>query len=83
MLLCDLQGGLCGSVVTLTDPVVLSCDSSNGVTDLGERGIRNFFAAHECTDLCRRNWLRPAKRRKYFEQDKSTTLCLPTAPARS
>ena len=55
-LLCDLQGGKYSKCYVLTDPVIMSLDRKYGPTDLGERGISNFFAHHRCSELCNRNW---------------------------
>lgn len=44
LLLCDLQGGLMRNGVSLTDPVIMSRDMAYGVTDLGTKGISNFFS---------------------------------------
>jgi len=37
----------------LTDPAIISSDQKWGTTDLGPRGIRNFFRRHQCNDMCR------------------------------
>jgi len=55
-LLCDLQGGRYADCYVLTDPVIMSLDRKYGPTDLGERGISNFFAHHRCSELCQPNW---------------------------
>lgn len=55
-LLCDLQGGRYADCYVLTDPVIMSLDRNYGPTDLGERGISNFFARHRCSELCSPQW---------------------------
>lgn len=67
-LVCDLQGhkgtpdgpkfGDEENYFLLTDPVVLSRTEKFGCTDLGQRGIENWFAAHKCNELCRKNGIR-------------------------
>jgi len=63
MLVCDLQGHRGhpggpkygdddGYYYLLTDPAVLSKDGRFGITDLGERGISNWFARHKCNGMC-------------------------------
>ncbi|KAJ3082955.1 hypothetical protein HK102_001365 [Quaeritorhiza haematococci] len=52
LLLCDVQGTMKHDCYELTDPVIMSVDKRYGPTDLGERGIRQFFAHHTCTDWC-------------------------------
>lgn len=73
-MLVDLQGGVFPGGVILSDPVILSEDRSYEVTDLGPRGISSFFAAHMCTDWCRRSWSKPASRTRYYATVKSTTM---------
>ena len=55
-LLCDLQGGRYEDCYVLTDPVMMSLDRKYGPTDLGERGVSNFFAHHRCSELCHPSW---------------------------
>ncbi|CAF1302195.1 unnamed protein product [Adineta ricciae] len=57
-LLCDLQGVKKKDRYILTDPVICSLNEQFGLTDLGEDGIRSFFANHQCTPLCERSWLK-------------------------
>lgn len=73
LLVVDLQG-ICGGegsdlYFLLTDPQVHSRGAfeSFGPGDLGEQGIRAFFRAHTCGELCRRLRLR-----------KEYDLCAPT-----
>jgi len=72
--LVDLQGGVYPNGAILTDPVILSADRSYGVTDLGPRGISSFFAAHTCTDFCRRSWSKPADTKRYYSAVETTTM---------
>jgi hypothetical protein len=58
-LLCDLQGGRYSSSYVLTDPVVMSRAGDYGVTDLGSKGISNFFSQHKCNEFCRPTWKKP------------------------
>jgi len=58
-LLCDLQGGRSGGCYVLTDPVILSRRKEFGATDLGEKGINNFMAYHQCGRFCDPNWKMP------------------------
>ena len=54
-MLCDLQG----VGYLLTDPQIHSLDDSWGQGDIGEEGMKNFYTAHYCNDLCRKMQLRP------------------------
>ena len=45
-LICDLQGGVRGDVLTLTNPAVLSRRQKFGPADLGPKGMSNFFYHH-------------------------------------
>jgi hypothetical protein len=58
-LLCDLQGGRSAGYYVLTDPVILSKSRMFGVTDLGQKGIDNFMAYHQCGRFCNPNWRMP------------------------
>lgn len=42
----DLRGGIKGTSIIPTDPVVLSTTREFGVTDLGSAGICSFFSEH-------------------------------------
>jgi len=64
-LLCDLQGGLCDEgdheICVLTDPVVMFFGGDEyGQTDLGEDGMKLFFARHKCGEYCERGWDKPS-----------------------
>lgn len=74
LMLVDLQGGVYPGGVILSDPVILSVDRAYGVTDLGPRGISSFFAAHSCTDWCRRSWATPANPTRHYAPVKATTM---------
>lgn len=67
LLLCDLQGVKKDDQYILTDPVICSLGHTYGITDLGERGIRSFFAYHRCTNLCDSSWLKHPHPVKYDE----------------
>lgn len=75
MVLCDLQGGLCATGAVLTDPVILSVGEKFGLTDLGQDGIRSFFAQHECNEFCRSSWILPRSRRVHYPAERSTKRC--------
>lgn len=74
LMLVDLQGGVYPGGVILSDPVILSVARAYGVTDLGPRGISSFFAAHTCTDWCRRSWATPANPARHYAPVKATTM---------
>lgn len=74
LMLVDLQGGVYPGGVVLSDPVILSVARAYGVTDLGPRGISSFFAAHTCTDWCRRSWATPARPTRHYAPVKATTM---------
>lgn len=63
MLICDLQGvyNAPKNVLRFTDPVIHYHDARKegarrrgayGKTDMGQKGIQNFFRTHECNALC-------------------------------
>eukprot|EP00173_Palmaria_palmata_P005369 Plantae.Rhodophyta-Palmaria_palmata.ctg9397.p1 GENE.Plantae.Rhodophyta-Palmaria_palmata.ctg9397~~Plantae.Rhodophyta-Palmaria_palmata.ctg9397.p1 ORF type:complete len:206 (+),score=12.57 Plantae.Rhodophyta-Palmaria_palmata.ctg9397:66-620(+) len=74
LVLCDIQGGVCRSGAILSDPVVLSNDLSFGVTDLGPKGIEQFFHSHSCNEFCRNYWLLPRRVSKHWDPAKGTTV---------
>lgn len=80
--LCDLQGGVFSDGVVLTDPVVLSRDSSFGPTDLGASGISTFFSNHVCNQYCRSDWTKPRDTTRYHDVKKGTTMIVPTRTSR-
>ena len=49
LLVCDLQG----VVNKLTDPMILTKNKSNLSGDLSCAGIAQFFATHQCNDICK------------------------------
>lgn len=59
-LLCDLQGGLQGDDIVLTDPAILSRDHELGDADLGAKGMQQFFQVHHCNEFCSAEWSRPS-----------------------
>jgi hypothetical protein len=73
-LLCDLQGGVNSDGVVLTDPVVISTTRQYGPTDLGSKGISNFFAYHVCNEFCRAEWRKPTDRLVYFQRTSGTSM---------
>lgn len=73
-LLCDLQGGVNHLGVILTDPVIMSHNKRFGLTDLGRKGIINFFHSHRCNRFCRDHWTRPAYTQQYFQRTRGTTM---------
>lgn len=75
--LCDLQGGIYADGVILTDPVILSRKGRRyGVSDLGPRGISNFFAKHKCNEFCQAEWQSPNDQQDYFEARQGSSICL-------
>jgi hypothetical protein len=73
-LLCDLQGGIYEDKIVLSDPVIMSRDGRFGVTDLGLRGIENFFAKHQCNSFCCRTWALPKNCRHWSQAEKGTRM---------
>mmetsp|Transcript_20175 Transcript_20175/g.43555 ORF Transcript_20175/g.43555 Transcript_20175/m.43555 type:complete len:390 (+) Transcript_20175:205-1374(+) len=79
LLLCDLQGGVFRDGAVLTDPVVMSYTREYGPTDLGRRGIQNFFANHQCNQYCRDYWLKPRERKNFHKASACTLMVTPPA----
>lgn len=52
LIVCDLQGVRDGNGYQLTDPAINSVSRSYGLTDLGQEGISQFFATHQCNYTC-------------------------------
>jgi Alpha-kinase family len=74
-LLCDLQGGVYDHGVVLTDPVIMSRQQgAYGVTDLGPKGITNFFFHHTCNKFCKRHWTRPRNLQQFLEPQEGTPM---------
>ena len=73
-MICDLQGGYYNDGVILTDPVVLSLAREYGPTDLGSKGINNFFGHHTCNEFCRSEWRKPILPLIRFAARKGTTM---------
>merc|ERR1712151_696611 len=71
-LVCDLQGVFDGEQYILTDPVICSTAEKFGVTDLGQKGIQNFFAYHECNSICHR-WKTPTSTAMWYRPVSGTT----------
>lgn len=72
-LICDLQGVFDekANIIQLSDPVIHyynhrieSRQNVHGLTDRGRKGIKMFFATHECSRLCLRtiNGFKSARR---------------------
>jgi hypothetical protein len=55
LVVCDLQGKKVGANVILTDPAIHDSVSvlHHGATNLGKKGIEQFFRLHKCNDICR------------------------------
>lgn len=54
LVICDLQGMIFGARVVLTDPVIHHTNVlCHGSTNLGTKGIEQFFRNHKCNDICR------------------------------
>lgn len=76
-LLCDLQGGQYHDHYILTDPVIISTTAGiYGPTDLGKRGIEQFFSQHQCSRMCRQDWAWPESCRQHFTVVRGSTLIL-------
>jgi Alpha-kinase family len=75
-LLCDLQGGVYKDGVILTDPVIMSAGEGGqyGPTDLGSKGISNFFARHKCNKFCQSSWRQPHNPTKHYTRTVGTTM---------
>ncbi|GMH37137.1 hypothetical protein BSKO_05010 [Bryopsis sp. KO-2023] len=82
LLLCDLQGGCYRNGIVLTDPVIMSRGRHFGVTDLGAKGIANFFAKHKCNEYCRSYWAKPSNARSHFRAVPGTTMRPNNVPTR-
>ena len=76
VLLCDLQGAVESDAVVLTDPVLLSRDKRYGPTDLGQKGIENFFHHHVCNKWCDSSWAKPKTTFKHFNPQMGTSMIL-------
>mmetsp|Transcript_106797 Transcript_106797/g.275997 ORF Transcript_106797/g.275997 Transcript_106797/m.275997 type:complete len:358 (+) Transcript_106797:44-1117(+) len=81
LVLCDLQGGMEGSRCTLSDVVLLSNARAFGTTDLGSKGIENFFHHHRCNKICSPSWKRCARPAPHYIPTMTTTMQLPMRPA--
>jgi hypothetical protein len=81
-LLCDLQGGRYSECYVLTDPVILSRTGEFGVTDLGARGMSNFFFRHKCNEFCDSRWLKESYPQNFFVAKEGTAMSLSTLPMR-
>ncbi|KAI1347626.1 kinase-like domain-containing protein [Xylaria sp. FL0043] len=79
LLLCDLQGDMSESGYhILTDPAIMSERQEFGPADLGPRGIKAFFARHQCTPFCGKNWLKPGGLRSTGQEHmRQGTMFLP------
>lgn len=76
-ILCDLQGSVQGNVYTLSDVVVLSQKQEFGATDLGIRGMENFFHHHRCNSFCHHSWKKWSCASAHFVPTMTTTMALP------
>ena len=72
--LCDLQGGMTAAGPVISDPVIMSAQQQFGVTDLGPKGIRNFFAHHVCNHHCKNHWNKPRDAAYLYEPVESSTM---------
>ncbi|CAF1300183.1 unnamed protein product [Rotaria magnacalcarata] len=73
LIVCDLQGvKKSGGRFILTDPAICSLSQNYGATDMGEEGIRAFFANHTCNYICN-EWKRhPRSSRSYHTQRRTS-----------
>lgn len=81
LVVCDLQGVECGDRYYLTDPAINSLENGQyGCTDLGVKGILQFFYNHRCNSICRNLNLAQKNGQNFWDIRKSTTyswnLCL-------
>ena len=62
----------------LTDLAICSRSRSYGPTDLGEKGIENFFVNHVCNEFCHvgsnRKWARPRDPSRWFDHSTGTSM---------
>ncbi len=63
LLVCDLEGVVNGTYITLTDPAIHSYGPAGvyGHTDAGYSGVQQFFSTHVCESTCRRMGLQDQK----------------------
>lgn len=73
-LVCDLQGGFYNDHAVVTNPVICSTTRSYGSTDMGEKGISNFFYRHACNEYCRPRWRMPSQATIYFRAVSATSI---------
>lgn len=57
--LTDVQGGETDDSVMLTDVAILTPGMDFGPTDLGRKGIAEFFRRHRCNRFCEPHWKLP------------------------
>jgi len=85
MIVCDLQGrfkkkiGKRTARFELTDLAISSRRRSYGPTDMGEKGIENFFHHHVCNEFCNsdntgRQWARPRAPASWFPYTEGTSM---------
>jgi hypothetical protein len=61
----------------LTDLAICSRARSYGPTDMGEKGIENFFANHVCNEYCQigsKRWQKVRDPRRWFEENEGTSM---------
>lgn len=73
-LLCDLQGGIYRDGVVLTDPVIMSNNGRFGPTDLGRKGMEQFFYYHDCTQYCQSDWTSVRNPQVHFRRSEKTSM---------
>eukprot|EP00801_Mesodinium_rubrum_P009977 Mrub_10020.p1 GENE.Mrub_10020~~Mrub_10020.p1 ORF type:complete len:201 (-),score=15.63 Mrub_10020:109-624(-) len=87
LLLCDIQGHQgyharkTGAIFykygsyyyLLTDPCIHTPERKYGLSDLGSKGISNFFYYHECNEYCK-SLKRPDSVMQYYKKEKSTSF---------
>jgi hypothetical protein len=78
MIVCDLQGRHRNDRnkrrFELTDPAICSRSRSYGPTDLGEKGIDNFFSNHRCNEYCQDHWMKPKRPHQWFPMSHKTSM---------
>lgn len=82
LIVCDLQGRykknsrshkFMATRFELTDVAISSRQRRYGLTDLGEKGIEQFFHNHTCNQFCQDHWQRPRDPQQWFEISTSGT----------
>eukprot|EP00483_Globobulimina_turgida_P010116 UN10135 len=75
LLMCDAQGVRGEKNYYITDPAILSVvPGQYGCTDVGHKGIEQWFGYHTCNEFCDKSWSKPRVQRRYnFPVKKGST----------